>query len=390
MDHKFHKNIEVYWFVTLLLLQAVVVLLFVRFLQDSIYLFVIVSSLFLTLLFFKFRDIFVRPLQQINDDIEDFRQGKTDKIWEHGEHHLFRKLSRFFDATMEVLTSVRDEYIAGKVLSEDVSHASELQRFMIGKKHKIIWWLDIVWCTRAAEEINGDSFDFFQKGDQCYIYVGDATWHGVTSWLIGSMANTLLEAYGEHLVEWDRVVIEANKLLFSRLHDARIMTLALLRWDTSISRLYLTWAGHERLLIWRASTGEVDVYRSWGIALGMKKDISKHTYETAIPFHESDVFVLYSDGITEARTMADGVRQSYGLDRLKDMIKRAPKKKPAVIFSHITQDLSNFLWHSYVQRDDVTLVCWGVSHGHGSSTFPKIAYQSGHWRWDKRKEKQGE
>ena len=80
MDHKFHKNIEVYWFVTLLLLQAVVVLLFVRFLQDSIYLFVIVSSLFLTLLFFKFRDIFVRPLQQINDDIEDFRQGKTDKI----------------------------------------------------------------------------------------------------------------------------------------------------------------------------------------------------------------------------------------------------------------------------------------------------------------------
>ena len=75
----------------------------------------------------------------------------------------------------------------------------------------------------------------------------------------------------------------------------------------------------------------------------MKKDISKHTYETAIPFHESDVFVLYSDGITEARTMADGVRQSYGLDRLKDMIKRAPKKKQAVIFSHITQDLSNFL-----------------------------------------------
>ena len=64
---------------------------------------------------------------------------------------------------MEVLASVRDEYLAGKVLSEDVSHASELQRFMIGKKHKIMGGLDVVGCTRAAEAINGDSFDFFQK-----------------------------------------------------------------------------------------------------------------------------------------------------------------------------------------------------------------------------------
>ena len=143
---------------------------------------------------------------------------------------------------MEVLSSVRDEYLAGKILSEDVSHASELQRFMIGKKRKVIGGLDVIGCTRAAEEINGDSYDFFQKNDQCYIYVGDATGHGVTSGLVGSMVNAVTEACSEHLVEGDAIVTRVNALLFPRLYDARIMTLALVRWDTKAQRLYLTGA----------------------------------------------------------------------------------------------------------------------------------------------------
>jgi len=51
---------------------------------------------------------------------------------------LFEVLTQFFDAMMQVLSKVRDEYLAGKVLSDDVSHASELQRFMIGQKHKVM------------------------------------------------------------------------------------------------------------------------------------------------------------------------------------------------------------------------------------------------------------
>lgn len=186
------------------------------------------------------RDLFVRPLESINKDIELFREGTTSRIGSYGEHFLFEVLSQFFDAMMQVLSGVRDEYLAGKVLFDDVSHASELQKFMIGKKHKIISGMEIIGCTRSAKEINGDSYDFFERDNQCYIYVGDATGHGVASGMVGTMTNALVEAYGHTLVEGDKVLTEVNKLLYPRLHGGRIMTLALLRWDTTTKRLLLT------------------------------------------------------------------------------------------------------------------------------------------------------
>ena len=111
---------------------------------------------------------------------------------------------------------------------------------MIGRKHKILGGLEVIGSTRPAKEINGDSYDFFEKDDQCYIYVGDATGHGVTSGMVGTMASALIEAYGQTLIEGDKVVTEVNRLLFPRLYGGRIMTLALLRWDVEKKKLFLT------------------------------------------------------------------------------------------------------------------------------------------------------
>lgn len=101
--HTFRKNIEAYWFVTILLLQVMVTILFYRFFEDRPYLFIFTSSFFLALLYVKMRDLFVRPLQGINRDIESFREGKTSTIGSYGEHYLFTVLTQFFDAMMQVL-----------------------------------------------------------------------------------------------------------------------------------------------------------------------------------------------------------------------------------------------------------------------------------------------
>lgn len=61
----------------------------------------------------------------------------------------------------------------------------------------------------------------------------------------------------------------------------------------------------------------------------MRSDISEYTKERIIPFDPGDVFILYSDGITEAVTTIGGRRTTYGFSRLKKAIENTSVKNPA-------------------------------------------------------------
>lgn len=147
MKH-FLQHIETYWFLTLLALQALLVLLFYEQLVRFPIFFLVINIVFLLLLYIKMRDIFVRPLQKMNQDIEDFRQGKISRIGIYGEHYLFSMLAQLFNAMMQVLAGVRDEYLAGRELSDDVSHAGELQKFLAGEMHVSICGVEVVGNTK--------------------------------------------------------------------------------------------------------------------------------------------------------------------------------------------------------------------------------------------------
>lgn len=377
----FHRNIETYWFLTLLLLQIVVIVLFYDELIRVPYIFVIISSIFLLLLYLKMRDIFVRPLKKMNKDIEDFRLGKISRIGIHGEHQLFAMLAQLFNAMMQVLSGVRDEYLAGRELTNDVSHAAELQKFFAGKTYEYVWWMEVIGDTKWAQQINGDTYGFFECNDQCYAYIGDATGHGVASGLIGTMVNSMMEVYGHSLIEGDKVISSVNEMLYPKLYGGKIMTFALLRWDVLQEKMYLTWAGHETVLIYNSNTKKIKQYKSGGIALGMKPDITKYIEEREIPFSEWDVFILYSDGIIESRNIQDHQWEVYGLKRLKRTIQNTDSSDPVKVFQEISKDVSKHLGEHELQHDDITLVCGSLSMFDRTARDVSISFKEGYWSW---------
>lgn len=84
----------------------------------------------------------------------------------------------------------------------------------------------------------------------------------MTSGLIGTMVNTMLEIYGRTLVDGDRVLSAVNAMLYPKLYGGKIMTLALLRWDVLKKKMYLTGAGHESVLIYNTITKKIHQYKS--------------------------------------------------------------------------------------------------------------------------------
>ena len=94
--------------------------------------------------------------------------------------------------------------------------------------------------------------------------------------------------------------MRVNELLLSDTHSDLFVTMWYGIWDPASGRVTYTSAGHNPPFVVNASNDTVQPLRLRGIALGVLPDIQLKT-ET-ITLHPGDCMVLYTDGITEARS----------------------------------------------------------------------------------------
>lgn len=203
--------------------------------------------------------------------------------------------------------------------------------------------MDIVAHSRSATEVGGDSYDIIERGDQYYIYLGDATGHGVASGFIMMMTNALISAYSRVITSGREILSATNEVLKPRVKSNMLMTALLLRWDERDHSLHMTGAGHEYLLVYKAKEQKVYRIKSGGMALGMLKDISKSLKDLKINIEPNDIIVMYSDGITEAHSGREADSPLFGVDRLCEAIEHSEYKSARGIFNSVTIALSRFM-----------------------------------------------
>ncbi len=255
----------------------------------------------------------------------------------------------------------------GKEIKSEVELGREIQWKMLSKKILDVPSFDIIIKSKPAREIGGDSYDIINHEDNYYIYVGDATGHGVGAGFIMMMVNSLVSGFTKVYRKGHTILSKTNEILKPRVKANLLMTMLMLRWNEANGRLFMTWAGHEYLIIYKHKQNKCFQIKSGGVALGMVKDISNILQEREIKFEKNDIIVLYSDGITEAinNSEKNGDEQMYGEERLINAVMKTPflpnqKIKTAQsVFNNITIELSQFMWYKHVQLDDITL---GVIH----------------------------
>jgi len=131
------------------------------------------------------------------------------------------------------------------------------------------------------------------------------------------------------------------------------MTLVMLCWDKTAKKMTYVGAGHERILVYRKATGQIDDIVSGGTALGMIEDVSSTAKEQEIVLQGGDIVILYSDGITEAKSKSG---ELYGLERLKKALAEyGSQYSSSGVCHHISQDLAVFVGDES-QIDDMTLM----------------------------------
>ncbi|MDQ7009749.1 MAG: PP2C family protein-serine/threonine phosphatase [Candidatus Gracilibacteria bacterium] len=269
----------------------------------------------------------------------------------------------FFGKTLDTLKNIKDEFLHGKEIKGEVSIGKEIQEKMLLKKDIKVPSLNIVAKSKPAGEIGGDSYDIIKQGENYYIYVGDATGHGVGAGFIMIMVNTLISAFAKIYTSGAQILANTNEVLKPRVKANLLMSLLLLRWNEDTKKIYMTGAGHEYLMIYKHKQKKCFRIKSGGVALGMIKNIHKLIKEQQVSFEPNDIIVLYSDGITEAinKPKRDGNEIMFGEDRLQEVIQNSPNisgkdyKSARTVFNNITIKLSQYMGYNPLQLDDITL-----------------------------------
>jgi len=204
-----------------------------------------------------------------------------------------------------------------------------------------------------AREVGGDYYDAIETDQGArYVAIGDVAGHGLDSGLIMMMAQTsvMTVVKGHEGCTPSDVLLTTNAVLrenVGRLGSNHYMTMTVMRLEDE----QLTIAGHHQdILIYRGLEKRVETVEVDGSWLGISDNLEGFVDSKTVPLGADDCVVLFTDGVTEARSDSG---ELYGQNRLETAVARFAPMGSSVAVQKIVAEISDF---QDLQEDDMTLI----------------------------------
>ncbi len=225
--------------------------------------------------------------------------------------------------------------------------------------------LRIAALTIPSRKIDGDFYAFYQHENQHLdVIVADVMGKGIPAALLGAATRSqLLEALCHllaiardgRLPEPREIVTLAHAKMVQHLLDLdSFVTLCYLRFDLDRRSLDLVDCGHTGVIHRPAATGHCQILHGENLPLGIR--IGEIYKQLSVPFQTDDLFLLFSDGVTEMRNREG---DWFGEDRLLQCVQRNSGQEPAELVQAIQRAVFAFSG-SEAPTDDWTCVAMKV------------------------------
>jgi serine phosphatase RsbU (regulator of sigma subunit) len=249
-------------------------------------------------------------------------------------------------------TALRERLARDQLLGE-LAVARRIQTALIPRE-PCVPSLEVVACMAPADQVGGDYYDIINAEDGCWFAIGDVTGHGLLAGMIMLMMQSAVTGIIYSLPNGtpSQIIAQLNRVIHSnvreRLNESEHATFIVLRYRSNGT---VTLAGaHDDLIVYRADRARCERHASTGIWLGITDNVTDCTQDDTFSLGVGDILLLYTDGLTEARS-ASG--EMFGIDRVEALLS-AHAAAPAL---EIQERLRSALraW-APVQQDDVTLI----------------------------------
>lgn len=215
--------------------------------------------------------------------------------------------------------------------------------------------LDIYGHSIPAFEVGGDFYDFLNGKDGCLtVVIGDVSGKGTSAALYMSKAQGIMRTLHDFELEPYELLKRTNNQLYGKIERSSFISAIALNINYLEKKYQIARAGHLPLYHYKNELNDISKIMPKGIALGIanNKLFSMNIEQFTEHYDYSDIFVLITDGILEARNMNN---EEYGEFRLLQIIKDSHNKSALGIKEAIINDVKRFSRFDS-QFDDMTIV----------------------------------
>ncbi len=242
-----------------------------------------------------------------------------------------------------------------KRLDHDLQIARDIQRILLPSKPPPIDGFDIAGVNFAARQVSGDYFDYIQVDEERLgVVIADVSGKGVPASLIMAICRSVLRAEARLSKSPAEVLRKVNRQLYPDIKEDMFISMAYLILDHKNNHVTLSRGGHDAPLLYRAASGEVEVLKPPGMALGIDSGdvFDRITGDLSVPLERDDCLVLYTDGVTEA---LDANGDEFGPERMINSLRASANEGAQGVINRLIGDVRNFA-DGHPQHDDITLI----------------------------------
>lgn len=250
------------------------------------------------------------------------------------------------------------ESVENQKYQEEISITKKVHQRLLPRNIPQPYPLQISAYQKYAELIGGDLYDFYYDETRNILNfcVGDVSGKGASAAFYMVELKGIYETlcYPESpLLLPDKMVEITNELLTKAMESHVFITLLYAQFRLNENKLYFARAGHTTPLYYNAGTQQAQYIHEGGLAIGLIKGdlFNQNNVLCSMEYTKDDIFVFYSDGLTEAQN-TEG--ECYGLERLQKVLVQHADKDVYAIEYAILQDVYKFKENTTLS-DDFTL-----------------------------------
>ena len=253
-----------------------------------------------------------------------------------------------------LMSAIADEVAHRERLNREVEIARGVQERLFPQTLPPIEGIKYSGACRPALGVGGDYYDFLAlPGGHLGIAIGDVSGKGIAAALMMASLQASLRGEATRAPEnLAGLVGNINHLLYEASSANRYATFFYAQYDPETRRLTYVNAGHNPPMLFHRDGDKWQITRLevGGTVVGLLETVPYE--QSAETIATGDVFVAFTDGISEAMNAAD---EEWGEAQLIGTVKQCGGLAPSQIIARVMQAADGFVAGAK-QNDDMTLV----------------------------------
>ena len=256
--------------------------------------------------------------------------------------------------------------IAGERLQKEVDLAVQIQTSLLPEALPELQCFEIAARALPARFVSGDFYDYVTIDENNYqVVLADISGKGIPAAFLAMTTRALMRSETEPDQGAAELLAIINDLLYDDLTRAGFfITLFTGHLNQHDGELKYASAGHGEALLWKNIEKTCVHIQATGLPIGVSRDALIE--EKSVNMLPGDIFIVFSDGITEA---INSKEEQYGIDRLLEVVEENAKLFTTEITDKIIKSVETYIGEEE-RQDDISLVALKAVPRTIEFTFP--------------------